>query len=1108
MENEIERWLEDLELKKYSSAFSKNEVYFQDLSELTEDDLKEMGLPIGPRRRALKSISALKTATSTEAAIKDGDNEKPNVSPVAERRQLTVMFCDLVGSTELSQQLDPEDLRDIMRRYQDAVAGAVTRYGGHIAKYLGDGVLVYFGWPQAYEDQAERAVRASLDAVTAVNRLQIANGEFLQARVGISTGEVVIGDLVGESGRDEEAVTGETPNLAARLQSAAEPGQVIFENATKLLIGGTFVLEPLVPQRLKGFRETVKAWRVVGEEKVESRFDAAHGSSLLELVGRDAELQLLLDRWETAKSGEGQVVMVAGEAGIGKSRLSQALRDAVSREPHTRLRYQCSPHHMNSALYPTTQQLQHAAGINRDDDGDFRLDKLLELLNDEVEGSSDAALLANLLSIPFEERLGPIEASPAQIKQQTLNAICDQLLRLSDNSPVLFLFEDAHWIDPTSLELLELSISRIQNSPVLIVITHRPEWKIPETGYDNVTSLALNRLSKAQVAKIVRAVAGSHIASSAVDRVVERTDGIPLFVEELTKSLVEGGLDIAEDEIPATLQASLLARLDRIGPAAKEVAQIGAVIGRAFSHYLISEVSDKANEDLATVLDALVVSELVFKTGNKKDAQYVFKHALVQDVAYSSMLQARRREIHGRIAKVIVSADPMQGEVRPELVAYHYQKSQQIDKALDWWQRAGELAATRSQNREAIAHYQAAVELARTLEDETRKRQVEMALQLKIGPLHVMTDGIASETMRAAFERAAELNDAESDAKTVYPIKWHLWYHFEQRTELEKSRVMAEDLVAYAERSNDSGMLIEANHAAWTTYASQGLMEDCLDRSCRAIEMFDRKTHDHLKYEMGGHDPLICGFLHARWALETRGFGDQADVYLEKSRRRFDELDHLPSRLIQSIGSIMMTGMVNDRVGLDERIEEARVLCESIGATAYIGITQVIEGWLQTMSKPDPAAIEKIETGIAQFKNTGARLRLPMYLSYLAEAALNCGKYDYGLQVCNEAIERSLQTQQQLYIPTARSIRGELLIASGASNAEVDAEFENAVQSARKMDLHWLELLSAKRYASYLGNEGRTDEAAALLRPICDWFTECQERPDLIEAKFMLSNYE
>ena len=651
MAEDLGRWLEELGLGKYTAAFAQNAVDANVLPDLTGDDLKDIGVTaVGDRRKLLRAIASL---------AEDGDDPAPATrdaqtgsadrvaSAAAERRQLTIMFCDLVGSTELSHRLDPEDLREVMRRYQDAVARAVTTYAGHVAKYLGDGVLAYFGWPQAHEDQAERAVRAALDAVAAVSGLQLGSGVELRARAGIATGQVVIGDLVGEAGRDADAVSGETPNLAARLQGIAEPGQIAVGETTRRLIGDAFELEDLGARELKGFPEPVPAWRVVGERAVGSRFEAAHSDRLTTFVGREHEIGLLLNRWEQAKQGEGQVVLLSGEAGIGKSRISQALRERAAKDPHTRLRYQCSPYHDSTALYPFISQLERAAAFASNDTPEAKLDKLEALLSQATDAVDAAApLFASLLSVAAGDRYPRLEMTPQQQKERTLEALLDQLLGLAAQQPVCLIFEDAHWVDPTSLEVLGQVIGRVQGVRVLVVITYRPEFSPPWRGYSHITSLALNRLGREQCAAIVGYVTGNKaLPDEVLSQILAKTDGFPLFVEELTKTVLESGLlkDVGDSyelagplsslAIPSTLQDSLMARLDRLAPV-KDVAQLGAAIGREFSYSLLAAVSPLSDADLHNALDQLVESGLVQRRGAGIEATYIFKHALVRDVAY------------------------------------------------------------------------------------------------------------------------------------------------------------------------------------------------------------------------------------------------------------------------------------------------------------------------------------------------------------------------------------------------------------------------------------------------------------------------------------------
>lgn len=714
MVGSVGRWLGELGFGKYAETFAANDVDFDVLPDLDEADLERLGLSLGHRKRLLRAIADLPAAgdasigTAEQVASKTALQEHPATD--AERRQLTVMFVDLVGSTELSAKLDPEDLREVMRRYQDAVAGAVTRYAGHVAKYLGDGVLAYFGWPQAHEDEAERAVRAGLAAVAAVKGLKWDSALELQARTGIATGQVVIGDLVGEMGRDADAVSGETPNLAARLQGVAGPGEVTVGETTRRLIGDTFELEDLGAQELKGFPQSISAWRVVGLRALESRFEAAHSGRLTTFVGREHEIGLLLSRWEQARQGEGQVVLLSGEAGIGKSRVVAMVCERTADDRHTRLRFQCSPHFTSTALYPFINQLERAAEFTPDDTPDARLCKLeayLSQASDEVTAALPP--IASLLSVATANPLQ--EMTPRQRKRLILEALTNQLLWRSTQHPVLMIFEDAHWTDPTSLEALEQMIDQVQGAPVLIVITHRPEFTSPWHGHTHITSLALNRLGREQCAAIVGYVTGKGLPHGVLDLIVAKADGVPLFAEELTKTVLESGqLHLAGDGyemagplssvvVPSSLHDSLMARLDRLAPV-KEVAQIGAVIGREFSHDLLTAAAGKTEAALQSALELLVSSGLVFMRGMPPAATYSFKHALIRDAAYESLLRRERQRLHAKIAGVLEGRSDVAAN-QPELIAHHLSESGQTAKSIEYWMMAARQALSRASYREA-----------------------------------------------------------------------------------------------------------------------------------------------------------------------------------------------------------------------------------------------------------------------------------------------------------------------------------------------------------------------------------------------------------------------
>src|SRR5882672_10259473 len=695
---DIEKWLRGLGLQQYAASSRDNAIDAEVLPELTEADFEKLGVVLGHRKRLLKAIATLAAPTPVVRATPVGPARSHGDG--AERRHLTVMFCDLVGSTLLASRLDPEDLREVFGRYHRCVAETIAHFDGFVAKYMGDGVLVYFGYPQAHEDDAERAVRAGLALGQAVQALR-PKGEELAVRIGIATGLVVVGDLIGSGEAQERGVVGEAPNLAARLQSLAEPKTVVIASETRRLVGELFECAELAPMLAKGFAEPVQAWQVLRESAVDSRFEAFHaGGRLTLLIGREDELDFLRRHWRQAEGGAGQAVLLAGEPGIGKSRLVVAMQDELQGVPHTRLRYFCSSHHQDSAFYPVVTQLKRAAGFKGEDGGEARLQKLRAVLAPDTD-PEDVALLAELLSLPAEGLPLPSALSPQRKKERLLEALLRQLEALARQSPVLMLIEDAHWIDPSSREFLDLTIERTLHLPILLLVTFRPEFQPTWVGRQNVTTLTLNRLSRLELAEMVgRITGGKALPDEVLEQIVERTDGVPLFVEELTRSLLESGLleeqahgfaltgTLLPQAIPTTLQGSLMARLDR-----------------------------------------LVASELIFRIGTPQEPSYSFKHALVQEAAYASLLRERRRQLHARIATVLESQYREVVRTQPEELARHYAAAGLNSEAIGYYRKAATRAIAASANTEAIAHLRKGLELLQSLPPSLERRMGELDFQ-------------------------------------------------------------------------------------------------------------------------------------------------------------------------------------------------------------------------------------------------------------------------------------------------------------------------------------------------------------------------------------------
>jgi len=1025
------------------------------------------------------------------------------------------MFSDLVGSTALSARMDPEDLREVISAYQRCVAETVQRFGGFVAKYMGDGVLVYFGYPEAHEDDAERAVRAGLALIAAVASTK--SSVSLQSRVGIATGLVVVGDLVGLGDAQERGIVGETPNLAARLQGIAEPNAVVIAENTRKLLGGLFEFEDLGRKDLKGIAGPVRAWAALRPASVESRFEAFHGAGLTELVGREEELELLLRRWSKAKNGEGQVVLLSGEAGIGKSRLIAALLESLASEPHTRLRNFCSPQHTDSALYPVIGQLERAAGLTYKDNPRAKLDKLDALLAQSLTSAHDRALLAEMLSLPNDGRYPALELTPQQRRRGTLEALVLQVTDLSRENPVLMIFEDAHWTDPTSLELFGRIVDRIPTLRVLLIVAFRPEFEPAWIGRPYVTAVTINRLGEREVSAMIDRVVGNKLFPASVRQdIIERTDGIPLFVEEMTKAVVEAeGEGTAERAVsavpspklavPASLHASLMARLDRIGPAAKEVGQVGASIGREFSHELLAAVVRKREEELNSALDHLIQAGLLFRQGIPPQATYLFKHALVQDAAYGTLLREPRRALHARIAEALESQFAELAETKPELLAHHYTLAGLTKQAIDYWQRAGERAAKRSANVEAAAHLTRGLALIQDLPQSEDRLGLEVQLHTAIGVTMMATKGWGAPEVLQAYSAAKSLCERLGDPSPLFTVlRGEGQYHMISGN-LRAADELARQCMQLAENAADPAFILEAHHVFWSTRFYMGDYAAAEFHANKGIELYDPVEHHSLTYKYSGHDPGVCCRVFSSLALWVRGYPEQAVNRCNDALTLANQEQH-PLTVALPYLFLSQLHLLHREADEGQRWAEKTIeISEKYVLPLTLAQGRFHLGWALAEQGRLVQGIELIRDGITATRATGALMGFPFFLSVLACAYLDSGELRQAAATLDEALSVATEARALYFFPEVLRTKGKLLFLQDPDHPEsAQACFQQSVTAARDQGARSLELRAATSLARLWRDQGKHTEARDLLAPVYGWFTEGFDTLDLKEAKALL----
>jgi class 3 adenylate cyclase/predicted ATPase len=1046
-------------------------------------------------------------------------------APEAERRQLTVLFCDLVDSTMLASQLDPEDWREVVRAYQDTCAKVIQRYEGYIAQYLGDGLLVYFGYPLAHEDDAQRAVRAGLGMVEALSqlntRLERERGVHLAVRIGIHTGLVVVGEMGGGS-RQEYLALGDTPNVAARLQGLAAPDTVVISAATHRLVQGYFTAADLGPQTLKGVAAPMPVYHILGASPAQSRLEVAAPTGLTPLVGRESEVALLLERWAQSQAGLGQVVLLSGEAGIGKSRLVEVLRERALSQGATRLVFRCSPYHQQSALFPVIEHLQQVLAWGRDDTPAAKLDMLERTLQAHGLAPDEAVpLVAALLSVPIPAgRYPAVALTPQQQRQQTMGAVVAWLLADAGRQAILAIWEDLHWADPSTLELLGLIIDRVPTARLLMLMTARPEFRPPWAPRSHLTQLTLGRLTRAQVETMVRQLTGGKpLPAEVLAQVVAKTDGVPLFIEELVKMLLESGLMQEEAEcyaltgplpplaIPSTLHDSLMARLDRLATA-KAVAQLGAVLGREFAYELIRAVAPMDEATVQQGLAQLVDAELLYQRGSPLPTQYLFKHALIQETAYQSLLKSTRQHYHQRSAQVLATQFPEVVETQPELVARHYTEAGLTEQAIPHWQRAAQQALQRSANPEAIDHSRTALELLKTLPQLPNRDQQELDLQIILGRSLMATQGFAAPEAESAYARARELCEEIGDSPQLFPVLHGMWRLYVNRPELHRARESGEQLLALAERGQDPTLLLEAHRVLGQTKFWLGAIVATRAHMTQAMTIYDsQQQHPPYIALFGQHPGVTCQAFMA-WALWMLGYPDQA---LQKTHRALtlsQEVDYPFTRAFSLACEAMLHRFRREAQAAGERAEDLIALSQQYGFAYWLPWGVILRGWALAKQQQAADGLAEIRRGLAAYQATRAEIFRPSFLGLLAETYGEVGQPKEGLGVLVDAFAAVDAHGERWWEAELHRLNAELLLPlSGNNHNEAEIRCHRALDVARRQPAKSLELRAAMSLARLWQQQGKRAEAHALLAPIYDWFTEGLDTADLQEAKALLDEW-
>jgi class 3 adenylate cyclase/ABC-type lipoprotein export system ATPase subunit len=1072
--SDIDIWLQSLGLGKYGEVLASHDIDLTVAPDLTEQDLEKLGLSLGHRRKFIVAAAKLRPVAAPPATAGALGQPSPQPAPV-ERRQVTVVFIDLVGSTALGSTLDPEDLIRLLRQYREACVAVIGKYDGFIAQYLGDGILVYFGFPRAQEHAAERAVRAALEIVETVGQLKQPDGPPLQCRLGIATGLVVAGEATGVGAAGEETVVGDTPNLAARLQSLAEPDCVLVGPSTHQLTADFFEYSFSGEHAIKGFREPVSVWKALRESATESRFAAAHAATAGPIVGRERELAFLYDSWQRATQGNGHVVLLAGEAGMGKSRLLEALAERVRGERHGLLRCQCSPYHRNSVLFPFKKLLRHRLDMDRDASAQENLDRIGRMLGQVGRHArSSTLLLAELLEVPSEDKLSPTEMTPDQRKAETL-AILEDLLMAPLDGPVLFLLEDAHWSDQTTQILVERLLKRIERERALVLITHRPELKTSWSEHPQATQITCKQIGHEHCAALIRNVANRTKMDDALIReIVARSDGVPLFVEELTKAVLDLG-SLGPGAVPLTLQDSLMARLDRLGRA-KDIAQIASVIGRQFSFALLEAIAGASDGQLRDALGRLRESGLIFEARTDTDTSYNFNHSLVQEAAYESLSRSRRLSLHRQIADHLQSGSPAARESEPAVVAWHYSRAGEAEKSFRFWLLAADRSGERLAFAESVANLGSALAEAGRVADPQLRTRLKLDAQLRLGATLVHDKGAQTPEAESALEEARALATEVDAGPQLFQATWGLYLNAARNRRFDKIGTLSDELMTISQRLGDEDLKFEALHHRWGVAYFTGQTAALLECTAEGVERYDRDRHHKLSYVFAGHDPGACAFCVRSMALGLAGRAGSVRPTLDAGLALANSLQH-PLTLAFAQGSACFSAhIVGDSDGCREFAEQLVQVSERYEFPATRAVGSFMLGAALAQQGDVAAALRQMEPSFEATLAYGFFGVLPGVI--MADALAGAGRDQEALALIARLLDESTTPEVGVFVSELWRIRGELVLRQSASNAaRAESYLATALRIAAGQGAPVYQLRAGIELARLLAEAGRRDEA-------------------------------